>query len=547
MANSRKTILKAVSTVLVVGMLAACGTSGTSASAAEDSTSTAGDEAKAVSTGVLDEITLTPDLISTSIDPCLIKTDSIGLFYEVYEMLFGLKDGQLYPILADASRGEYGGYDHEEGTGEYLVYIYDYITDSAGNKVTASDVVFSYQKTKEAGDVGGWDGVLLGVEAVDDTTIKFTLPENLSLGDLENVLARCFIFTEAGYNASPSKFAQDACGTGPYVVTDFTSGVGVTLEAREDYWQKEELRAPISQQNVKKINYKWISEGTQKVLQMQTGELDIVENMGANDAADFQEGGAYADGFTVYSFPANVCKYVYCNTAEESICNDVNMRLAVMEAIDNEALTVYVGNGMPVKALGSSYFPDYNEKWDTLDNYNTTCDKAKVDEYLKAAGYNGEEVVLLCGTNFQNDGTVIMQMLQEAGINCTLTALDGPTAQSTRDSAPESWDIYLSMTAADDYIVNLWSHTLDAATTGTGLPENYFADPAYTEGLNKVRTIDGHTEEAVDNFWNYMVENGLAMGLYTFDQHLVYDGKLVEPFMNDKFYLVPGACTYSVE
>lgn len=251
-------LLRAASALVAVSMLAACGSTAASSStsaAASSGESEPDQVTEAATTGVLDEITLAPDLISTSIDPCLIRTDSIGLFYEVYEMLFGLENGELYPILADGSRGEFGGYDHADGSGEYLVYIYDYITDSAGNAVTASDVVFSYQKTQEAGDVGGWDGVLLGVEAVDDTTIKFTLPENLSLGDLENIFARCFIFTEAAYNASASQFAQDACGTGPYVVSDFTSGVGVTLEAREDYWQKEELRPAISRQNVKTINY----------------------------------------------------------------------------------------------------------------------------------------------------------------------------------------------------------------------------------------------------------------------------------------------------
>jgi ABC-type transport system substrate-binding protein len=550
MKISRSNFLKLMGAAVASTALAACGSS-SSTSTAAGSTATgsasAGNATAGSATGVLDTIMLAPDLVSTSVDPCLVKTDSIGLFYELYEMLFGLdSEGKLYPILADGSKGAYGGYDHTEGTGEYLVYMYDYITDSAGNNVKASDVVFSYQKTQEAGDVGGWDGVLLGVEAVDDYTVKFTLPDEMNLGDLENVLARCFIFTEAAYNASNSKFAQDACGTGPYVMTDFTSGVSVTLQARSDYWQKEELKPQISQQNVNTIVYKWISENTQKVLQLQTGELDIVENMASSDAEDFEDGGMYAADFTVYSLAANVCKYVYGNCNEKSICHDVNMRRAIYEAIDPEALVVYVGNGTAVKAVGSSYFPDYNTDWEKLDNYNTTCDQAKVDEYLQAAGYNGEKVVLLCGTNFQNDATVVMQMIQDAGINCELLALDGPTAQATRDSSPEQWDIYLSMTASGDYIVNLWSHTLDAATTGTGVPENYFSDPGYMDGLNAVRTVEGHTTQAVDDFWQYIVDNALMMGLYTFDQKLVYNGKLAQNFMNDKFYLVPGACTYNV-
>jgi hypothetical protein len=66
------------------------------------------------------------------------------------------------------------------------------------------------------------------------------------------------------------------------------------------------------------------------------------------------------------------------------------------------------------------------------------------------------------------------------------------------------------------------------------------------DGLNAVRTVEGHTTQAVDDFWQYIVDNALMMGLYTFDQKLVYNGKLAQDFMNDKFYLVPGACTYNV-
>ena len=72
-------------------------------------------------------------------------TNNVAGNYEVYEMLFETSaDGEFFALLADASKGEFGGYDHEAGTGDYTVYIYDYIYDHQGNHITASDVAWSY-------------------------------------------------------------------------------------------------------------------------------------------------------------------------------------------------------------------------------------------------------------------------------------------------------------------------------------------------------------------------------------------------------------------
>lgn len=81
---------------------------------------------------------------ATSLSPWGTSNNTPGNF-EVYECLFTEDiNGELFPVLADATRGEFGGYDHEEGSTVYTMYIWDYIKDHKGNAVTADDVKFSY-------------------------------------------------------------------------------------------------------------------------------------------------------------------------------------------------------------------------------------------------------------------------------------------------------------------------------------------------------------------------------------------------------------------
>lgn len=102
------------------------------------------DEANIDNTVQRDSITIAWQA-ATTLAPWGTNNDTPGN-YEVYEMLYECtSDGQRYGVLADESKGSYApGCDHEEGTGIYTVYIYDYIKDHAGNSVTASDVAFSY-------------------------------------------------------------------------------------------------------------------------------------------------------------------------------------------------------------------------------------------------------------------------------------------------------------------------------------------------------------------------------------------------------------------
>ena len=128
----------------------------------------------------------------------------------------------------DAFAGEFYGVLMEswEQTGdrEFTAKIYDYIVDQAGNPLTASDVAFSWNKAKEVGELGEIS-VVESIEAVDDTTVKFTWAQDPTLGSFESMMSDVFIVTEAAYNASPDGMATTPVGTSPYKLTNYVSGV----------------------------------------------------------------------------------------------------------------------------------------------------------------------------------------------------------------------------------------------------------------------------------------------------------------------------------
>ncbi|MCD8368648.1 MAG: ABC transporter substrate-binding protein [Clostridiales bacterium] len=521
------------------------GSSGASASEAEESES----EGEA-SAATVQHDTITLDADRLSVNPMSLWSSSTEV-YSMYEMLFQLSDGigsEMVPVLADANRGEYGGYDHESGSNVYTFYIYDNIYDHAGNHLTASDVVFSFQKTQEFGQTSGW-GVVESWEAADDTTVVMTCTRELSnKGELENIVLRCFMFTEAAYDASGSQFASDECGTGPYYLVDYTDGVSVTMAKYEDYWQTDDsLKQACQQANVDNIVLMSISESTQKITGLTTGMTDMCTQMPADYIDSFSEGGAYSDGYTLTSAPANGVNYLEANCSEDSLCNDVNLRLAIFYAVGSEDMSIGMGSASnsPVSVLGTSVFPDYNAEWETWDNYQTSnSDPEKAQEYLAQSSYQGETLTLLCQSGDSETAVLVKAMLAEAGIECELSALESNVLASVASDSTE-WDLYLNSTRSSDYLANIWSHVMSADAYATGTTEGFVDSQEYQDLLAAALSVDA-TEEDMNAFWQYTVDNAYVEGTTCGVSYIAYQNDVITGiWMNDKSILLPGAFTYA--
>lgn len=311
---------------------------------------------------------------ATTLAPWGTNNDTPGN-YEVYEMLYECtSNGERYGVLADESKGDFEpGCDHEDGTGIYTVYIYDYIVDHAGNPITASDVAFSYNYQFNNETTSGWDD-FIEATAVDDYTVQFEFSkEQSNLGWFDNFFCRCFIVNEDSYNASASKLANDMCGSGPYKFVSYTSGSNLVLEKNENYWQKDELRHQEQQANVKNLTFQFVSENVQRVNGVATGSLDMVQDMAFESITDFVEGGQYADKANVQAYSQKFIYYLDPNCSEDSPMHDENLRKAVFSAIDQDGLITALGGAYSrLYAYANDYYSDYDMvDWAGLDNYNS--------------------------------------------------------------------------------------------------------------------------------------------------------------------------------
>ncbi len=467
--------------------------------------------------------------------------------YMCYEMLYEMDaEANPYPILADATyEGTMmPGCDHEAGSGDYFIHIYDYIKDQKGNDVKASDVAYCFNYQFENAECSGWND-FLGAEAVDETTVKLSFSqEQNKLGQFNNVICRQFITSEKALSESANGFADDICGTGPYKFGSYTSGAELVLDKWDEYWQtNEDLRPQTQQANVKQIKIVFQSEASQLYLGLTTGALDIVRDLSADYVPEFMDGGQYADQFATYAYSQKFVNYLNPNCDEASIMSDLNMRLAVFNAINLEGLCLALGNKTPAAAYTSDYYSDYTMvDWAGVEGYNSKPDASKVKGYLEAAGYNGEPVVLLSGDSNQND--IMVAMLQQNGINATSLVQDRATVNTTLND-PTAWDLTIGMMAGD-FIAQVWEHGFAQGNTPEGdRTSNFVRDDEWEALLQKALTPEGHTPETMLAWWQRAVDNGYTMGLFTAASYDIIPENTIYVCIGDKAMLLPGACIYA--
>lgn len=500
---------------------------------------------------VKDEVVIA-EKSSTSLTPWGTNNGTPGN-YSVYEMLYECNAEGMYPVLADATyEGSLmAGCDHEAGSGIYKVKIYDYIKDHKGNPVTASDVAYCYNYQFANETTSGW-GDFVKATAEDATTVvfEFTKEQN-GVGQLLNFLARCFITSEKSHTESPSKLAEEMIGTGPYKMSKYTAGSQLELEMNEDYWQtNEELLAPTQKANVKKLVYKFIDEAAQKVTALQTGDVDIVREMPAANLAEFSEGGKYDDQYNVYAYSAKFVYYLNPNCNEASPLSDINMRLAVFNAVDQDGLITALG-GTETRIHGYvSYYSDfYDASWvdyASMDNYNTktAVDPAVVKEYLTKANYQGETLTLITAGNSKTTGDIIAAQLNAQGIKCEVKALD-MASYRTASADPTAWDLDMGMMAGSE-MATVWLHGFGYENMPNGdCTNNFVVNDEWNDLLVEICTEEGHTAENMQKWWQIAADNAYTMGLYNGKTFDIVPADMESYCMGDKQNILPGACVYA--
>lgn len=331
---------------------------------------------------------------------------------QVYEPLYHFNENTLEfePRLAKS-------YTVTDDNTTYVFDLRDDVYFHNGEKMKASDVVFSYEHIRNSST---WKSFWSCVESIEATgEYQVAIHTTGIVAAAMSNFSQIWIMSEKEVAAGGEAFGTVPCkaGTGAYMITEF-SNQHVTLEAFPQYYRGEA--------RIKKINYSVIKDSSAGLIAFQAGELDWY----TAPVADWD----YLVNCGLYNtevVAANHITYLFLNySANEVLMND-KVRQAIAYAIDKEAVNLGVFNGLG-KVADYMENPDYNvaaPRADVVYDYNP--EKAK--QLLAEAGYpDGVYAgVLLCTSSsyFPTVATIVQDCLKDVGITVDLEL--GDSASTT--------------------------------------------------------------------------------------------------------------------
>ncbi len=433
------------------------------------------------------------------------------------------------------------------------VEIYDYIHDSKGNPIKASDVVYSYEQALASGTMEKLRGYLEGIEATGDYTLRITLI-SASKGAMEWCLTTVPVISEAWFSAaSDSDKTSAPATTGAYKLVETVVGSHTTLEKDTNYWQTDEaLRCYYDKQTFDKITLNVITESSIRVIALQSGEADLVQNVPAFEIGSFMnDDGTPKPGYNVYP-DENGRMYVFMFNNDNSVFADNKaLRQAVLYGTDFEAVRLAYGNtasnGFVCHDFSPDVASDFNDEWLNEDYYDYDFDKAKA--LMAEAGYpeGGFTIRLM----YQNSTaataglTVVQNYLSQLGITVQLTPFDQALFNSYKYDNTK-WDIIVDSKATTDYVTTVWQNVFDTNSFENG-SACFTHDDKLQELLETAAYTDTTSPEALDDFHDYLKDQAYAVGMFWNYIYYVGQEDIVNIYQDGFGNVTPGTVEVSAD
>lgn len=410
-------------------------------------------------------------------------------FNQVYESLMCVVDGEYKGVLAESWE------KLDDVT--WQVKLYEGITDTEGNALTADDIVWALDAQK-ANNCSMAAYVDEGAgEKVDDLTVKITMNTD-SEGSFYLLASRMWFCTQESYDASSDGMATMPIGTGPYKCAEYVEGSSTKLVKRDDYWKTENI-PEMSVANFDTINISYLPEATQMSVAIDSGDVDFAGQVNMSisqdvDASDMQA--IYMSNGTYNGVAFNMTGRI--------VSDNLALREAICYAIDCAGLAAgaYSGHAEIMDFYGMPTAIDFDESWTTNISYDV--DKAK--EKLKEAGYeNGVEITLV--SNNVGEDALISELFQGymsmAGIDVNINFVE-PATQSTV-LAEGDWDICWSGGLAISDMSIFYSNIYRDAQTGES--RFFLTDPELIDLYTEFYAPGGKTEENLQALYEYTRDN----------------------------------------
>jgi peptide/nickel transport system substrate-binding protein len=463
-----------------------------------------------------------------------------AFFWNIYETLFDFDDennlvpsiGKSITIVDDKT---------------YDVEIYDVVTDSEGNKITANDVVFSVNWLIDSGNALKYD-MFESIEAVDEYIVRWRWIEApSSWTELEFPLVRTYIFSQAAFESH--NFSTEPVGTGSYVVKEFTAGSNLILEANDTYWllnnpEIMDIHLDLHRANVQTIEYRVIAEAAQAQIALEQGTIDYCDYIPSAILPQFKED-QYTDLYNVDVIEKGDYWFLTPNLFNP-LLQDKNLRLAMWYGIDSTSIALIMGGTYaPMITFGNSTYPDWDDSFAENENYMTTYDTGLAEEYLGKSGYNGEELILLGDSSeaTKNAMQLIQSQLGQIGINIKIESSIGSMSNTTF-SQTKGWDLSIAGIGGSNLVGSfhrLFSNEINEYE-GTAYSIGWIKDDRLQSLYETSKAKDD--TESISALLDYVIENGYSYALVGSSSGVVYTTDIDELYLREGKVATIGASIF---
>lgn len=349
--------------------------------------------------------------------------DSDRYSLSVFERLYAFDHtGHLTPSLATS-------FDVSQDGLAYVFHLRPGVNFHDGTPLTAEDVKFTMEfaldpRTRSARRPY-FAPYVDGVDALDARTVRFRLktPD----GAFQNKLAGYLPIISGRHGSGQDAvefFARTPVASGPYQVKTLApDGSQLELVRFEDYWGKKPA--------IRRIVFRAIKDDSNRVNALLAGEIDLIENVPAQDYARLNSNHAFTAITNAVAAPLFVRPY----TNDPSLpTHRREVRQALNYAIDKDAFvkTVLVGIGEPLASGISRHYPYGADR--SLKPY--PYDPAKARALLAQAGFpNGFETRLQISAQFPREyAEAVAAYWSQIGVQARVQVVDYATWVAWNDT-----------------------------------------------------------------------------------------------------------------
>lgn len=284
-----------------------------------------------------------PTLEPTTLDPGVsYGDDELNIFFNIFEGLVGVdqKTGEVVPRIAES-------YEANSDATEFTFKIRPGVTWSDGTPLNANDFVYSWKRVldpetlsqyipalypiKNAEKISNGEAEIddLGVEAVDDTTLKVTLEGPTTFFPL---LATTWTFYPVPKHVIDEHGdqwveAENIVTNGPFIMTDWTHDQQIVLEQNPTYYGEKPTLTRAEYQV-------FADDAVQAYVAFESDELDYCEPEGPDLDRVLADPALSAE---LIQFPLSNCYFVVCD-ATNPPTDKVEFRQALYLTIDRKTL-----------------------------------------------------------------------------------------------------------------------------------------------------------------------------------------------------------------